>query len=60
MTEQQVKELLRKEGLSWDDFQKWMIGQTLSQNKAGETIYWPDDVQRFVGIKNGSRVDFFD
>ena len=61
MLEQEVKECLEKRGLSWDDFENWMTGQTLSSDKAGNTIYWTHDVQRFIDIKlHGKRGIFFD
>jgi hypothetical protein len=51
MIEAEVKVLLDKNGLLWTDFMEWMIGQTISSDEKGRTIYWTHDVQQFIHMK---------
>lgn len=51
MIEAEVKVLLDKNGLLWSDFMEWMIGQTISSNEKGQTIYWENDVRAFIRLK---------
>ena len=37
--------------LSWADFREWIVGQTLSSNDKGETIYYIQDIERFIFTK---------
>lgn len=48
MKESDVKFIFEKLRLKWPDFIKFMRGQTLSEDKDGNTIYWLDDVKRFL------------
>ncbi len=51
MNEEQIKLTLKNEGLSWQDFQKWMIGQGVSEDEKGNTIYFINDILRFMEEK---------
>ncbi len=48
MKEAEVKALLTQWNLKWEDFMKWMIGQTLSSDADGNTIYYNHDVRQFI------------
>ena len=48
MNEQQVKQLLNKHNLLWEDFTAWMFGQTVGMAEDGTTQYYEWDVERFV------------
>ena len=43
MTKEQVKELL------FEQFERWMTGQTMGINPDGTYDYYDHDVQKFVG-----------
>lgn len=51
MKESEVKVLLDKNGLFFSDFLEWMVGQTISSDEKGNTIYWTSDVQQFIHFK---------
>ena len=51
MGEQEVKNLLKEKGLSWEEFAEWMIGQTVSSDENGNIIYYTHDVMDFVNMK---------
>lgn len=51
MLEQEVKVLLDKNGLLWDDFIVWMVGKTITYDEKGITIYQKHDVQKFIRFK---------
>ena len=38
------------------EFLEWMVGQTVSSNDKGETVYYTYDVHRFLGIVPGKEV----
>lgn len=48
MKESDVKFILEKLQIQWADFTQYMRGQTLSEDLEGNTIYWLDDVKRFL------------
>ena len=48
MTEKKVKELLKSNNLSWDNFNKWMRGQTLGAYPDMSTMYYSWDVERQI------------
>lgn len=48
MKESDVRYLLLILDLNWDTFLKYMRGQTLTEDTAGNRIYFPEDVKRFV------------
>lgn len=50
MYEYQVKALLAELNLSWQDFDLWIRGQTLTSDKDGQTLYYRSDVHRFIGV----------
>jgi hypothetical protein len=60
MNEKQVKAELAKYDLNWDDFLEFMIGQTISSDPNGNTIYWARDVKKFIitSITNIEPQDF--
>lgn len=58
MNEEQVKQLLDQHGLWWSDFEKWMVGQTVSMDANGNGIYW--DVERYILIKTQGAPDLMD
>lgn len=60
MKEKDVRIFLQKNELTWEKFMEFMVGQTISEAENGETIYWTDDVNRFVRQSNGERLINFD
>lgn len=48
MTEEQVKDLLRSNLLTWEGFTKWMIGKGISEDEDGTAYYFREDVHRFL------------
>lgn len=60
MYKYQVKALLAELELSWEDFYKWIRGQTLTSDKAGETLYYRSDVHRFIGVFKYGKEDVID
>lgn len=46
MTKREVIKLIGEE--KWDDFLRWMSGQTVGVAKDGSTIYYDCDVEAFV------------
>lgn len=60
MTEQQVKDELDKHNLSWDSFSRWMVGQTITEDKNGNVLYFPHDVERYIGMKITGTSTYFD
>lgn len=48
MNEKEVKDYLEQRGLSWDRFRNWIIGQTVSSDKEGNTIFLTGDVKNYV------------
>lgn len=48
MLEYDVKYILAKLGLKWEDFILFMRGQTMSEDGEGNTVYWTEDVKRFL------------
>ena len=53
MKEPEVKQLLKDNNISWEDFIKWMHGQTMGLNKDGTPDYYEWDVKRFINLKRG-------
>jgi len=54
-TEEQVKNILKKQKISWSDFSKWIIGQTgmlLIENKKEIFGYYKSDIDKFIEIYN--------
>lgn len=52
-TEEQVKNILKKQKISWSDFSKWIIGQTgmlLIENKKEIFGYYKSDIDKFIEI----------
>ena len=49
MTEEEVRALLDKYNLTWEDFLYWMRGQTTALGEDGETLFYKTDVMMFVG-----------
>ena len=47
MNEAEVKELV---GERWEEFEKWMNGNTVGINDDGTIDYYRWDVERFLGI----------
>lgn len=45
MNEREVKELIGDE--NWDEFEKWICGQTVGIDNNGEINYYQYDVMRF-------------
>lgn len=60
MLEKEVKELLSKNGLQWEDFAQWIIGQTVHSNENGETLYFEWDVKRYINAKTKGKSTYFD
>lgn len=59
MTTKQTKELLNICKLNFNEFQKWMIGQTVSI-KDGETCYYAEDISRYIDMKTKGIPTYFD
>lgn len=54
-TEEQVKNILKKQKISWSDFSKWIRGQTgmlLIENKKEIFGYYKSDIDKFIEIYN--------
>jgi hypothetical protein len=50
--EQQVRDMM--EDSEWSKFLSWMTGQTVMATKAGKTVFFTRDVQRFLElVRNG-------
>ena len=47
MNKKQVKKILKENGRTWDEFAKYMYGQTVGI-KNGEFDYYKLDVNRFI------------
>jgi hypothetical protein len=60
MTEEEAKELIEKNNLSWDDFLKWMVGQTLTSDGKGNVLYFPHDVERYIALKVYGKTTYWD
>ena len=61
MMEKDVKNLLRKNQLSWKDFQEFMkdktiAGLTKDERKVPRATYWVDDVKKFVRSKTDNPI----
>lgn len=56
MVESEVKRQLEENNLPWEDFQKWMFGQTVSVLDNGQIEYYDWDVNRYVAamLKHGN------
>jgi len=48
MNEKSVKKILKKNNRTWEEFLKWMLGQTVGIYENGETDYYDWDVDRFI------------
>lgn len=48
MTANEVKNLLNQHNKSWEDFCKWMSGQTVGVYANGEIDWYEWDVKRFI------------
>jgi len=46
MNKQEVIKLIGKG--EWNNFQKWMTGQTIGVNKDGSDDYYKQDVDKFI------------
>ena len=51
MNDWEVKKRLEDNNLSWADFQKWMIGQTITVLENGESEYYDWDVNLYIHFK---------
>lgn len=54
-TEEHVKNILKKQKISWPDFSKWIRGQTgmlLIENKKEIFGYYKSDIDKFIEIYN--------
>jgi hypothetical protein len=58
-TKKKVEMILKANDLSWDEFDKWMIGQTGPLVK-GEMNYYAYDVERYVNHKKKGEHLIFD
>ncbi|MGJ3236408.1 hypothetical protein [Marivirga sp.] len=52
MNEEEVKNKLKENNLNWNDFMKWMQGQTISTDKEGNAKFFTYDVNRFISQSN--------
>lgn len=48
MTEKQVRNLLKKHGKTWEQFEYFMRGQTVGLNEDGSTNFYDCDVEKFL------------
>lgn len=48
MTTEQVRQKLLDHNVSWDQFAKWMEGQTVGVYPDGSTDWYDYDVHRFI------------
>lgn len=53
MDKTQVLTCLLKAGLSWKDFENFMVGKTISQDGHGNDIYWAHDVKDYLVSRLG-------
>jgi len=59
MIKKEVKKLLKKNGLNWKDFAKWMTGQTMGM-KGSDIDYYDEDVHRYIDMKVHNKPTYFD
>lgn len=53
MTESHVRKILEDHNLTWEEFLKFMEGQTCGLNQDGTIEYYSEDVERFItGLPN--------
>jgi len=60
MKKEEVLNLFKRENINWDKFVEWMSGQTMGLDEDGETIFYEDDVLRYIGIVKYGRKDIWD
>lgn len=48
MLEEQVKEKLKANNISWEKFQNWMTGRTYTIDAKNRAWYHPSDVSYFI------------
>jgi len=48
MSEQEVRLLIKKNHLTWDEFCEFMKGQTVGMNEDGSTNFYDCDVKKFI------------
>jgi hypothetical protein len=59
-TKKKVEMILKANDLSWDEFDKWMMGQTCPLGEKGEMNYYEYDVERYVNHKKRGEHLIFD
>lgn len=55
-TEAQVRELCAKYGRTWEQFLRWLHGQTFTAAPDGSFRYYVGDVKRFMVVGPRARV----
>lgn len=58
MKESEVRYLLLLLDLNWDTFISYMRGQTLTEDAAGNRVFFPEDVKRFICQQLCGRIDY--
>lgn len=60
MTEKNVRDVINRNDLVWENFIKWMRGQTCGVYPNGDTDWYEYDVDRYIRIKKKGDKDFWD
>lgn len=51
MTEQEVRDAIKKSNQTWEEFEYFMRGQTMGLNEDGTTNFYDCDVEKFIRWK---------
>ena len=60
MTKKEAQKLIEQAGGMWDDFERWMSGQTVGVNDDMSIDYYDHDVRRFIDGGCTVRTEIYD